>query len=264
MVKRSIFTTMDKRIKFYIRNTNRLFPKPKPSFRHLKQGIKEFHKSVSWFQQTRPQTNVVFVFRLHHINTLKQELDTAYQATDSDEMSAANAHINELPDKFSVCVNEGQDKLPTMYRLPKLHKRPYKARFIANSTSCPTTELSKLLTFCLSAIKSHAIRYCETVYETSNKNWFWSIKNSGKVFSKLNCRGFFATSLSTYDFSTLYTTQAELRKTTRFDRVDLPKSIKTMVQIWPILTEMLFFISSDQSRCTLWSCHNTEKLLALR
>ena len=62
-----------------------------------------------------------------------------------------------------------------------------------------------ILTFCLTAIKTHVIRYCETVYETSNKNWFWSIKNSGEVLSKLKCRGFRATSLSTYDFSTLYT-----------------------------------------------------------
>ena len=45
------------------------------------------------------------------------------------------------------------------------HKRPYKARFIANSSSCTTTELSKLLTFCLTAIKNHLIEYCETIYE---------------------------------------------------------------------------------------------------
>ena len=102
-------------------------------------------------------------------------------------VSVVNAHLNDLPVKFSVCVNEGQDKLPTMYWLPKLHKRPYKARFIANSSSCTTTELSKLLTSCLTAIKSHVIRYFETVYETSNKNWFWSIKNSGEVLSKLKC-----------------------------------------------------------------------------
>ena len=31
-------------------------------------------------------------------------------------------------------------------------------------------------------------------------------KNSGEVLSKLKCRGFHATSLSTYDFFTLYTT----------------------------------------------------------
>ena len=35
---------------------------------------------------------------------------------------------------------------------------------------------------------------------------FWSIKNSGEVLSKLKSRGFCVTSLSTYDFSTLYTT----------------------------------------------------------
>ena len=66
-------------------------------------------------------------------------------------MSVVNAHLNDLPVKFSVCVNEGKDKLPTMYWLPKLHKRPYKARFIANSSSCTTTEVSILLTSCLTA-----------------------------------------------------------------------------------------------------------------
>ena len=34
----------------------------------------------------------------------------------------------------------------------------------------------------------------------------WSIKNSVEVLSKLKLRGFRATSLSTYDFSILYTT----------------------------------------------------------
>ena len=32
--------------------------------------------------------------------------------------------------------------------------KPYKARFIANSMSCTTTELSKLLTSCLTAVKN--------------------------------------------------------------------------------------------------------------
>ena len=35
---------------------------------------------------------------------------------------------------------------------------------------------------------------------------FWPIKNSGEVLSKLKDMGYQATSLSTYDFSTLYTT----------------------------------------------------------
>ena len=108
--------------------------------------------------------NVVVVCRLHYINTLKQELNgtKAYEETSTDDMSVVNSHSNELPYKFVVNVKERQDKPPTMYWLPKLHKRPYKARFIASSSSCTTTELSKLLTSCLTAVKSHLIRYYET------------------------------------------------------------------------------------------------------
>ena len=35
----------------------------------------------------------------------------------------------------------------------KLHKQPYKSGFIANSSSCTHTELSNLLTSCLTTIK---------------------------------------------------------------------------------------------------------------
>ena len=125
---------MDKRIKFYSQNTNLLPPKPKSSFRHLKQGIQEFHRKYVLAPADKAANNVVVVCRLHYVNTLKQELDgtRAYLETDTDEVSVVNAHLNDLPAKFS--------------------------------------ELSKLLTSCLTAIKSHVIRYCETVYETSNKN----------------------------------------------------------------------------------------------
>ena len=84
-----------------------------------------------WFQQTR---------LLHCINTLKDELnDTkAYEETSIDENSVVYNHLIEIRNKFAVDVNKRQDKFPTMYWLPKLHKRPYKARFIANFNSCTT------------------------------------------------------------------------------------------------------------------------------
>ena len=53
-----------------------------------------------------------------------------------------------------MSIKEKQDRLPTLYWLPKLHKRPYKARLIANSSFCTTTVLSKLLTSCLTAVKN--------------------------------------------------------------------------------------------------------------
>ena len=196
---------MDKRIKLYSHNTNLLPPKPKSSFRHLKQDIQEFHRKYVLVLAEKAANNIVVVSRLHYFNTLKQELNgaKAYKETSTEEKSVVYSHSNEIPNKFALDVKERQDKLPTMYWLPKHHKRPYKARFIANSNSYTTTTLSKLLTSCLTAIKVKVIKHCETVYERSGKNMFWPIKDSGEV-RKLKDRGFQATSLSTYDFSTLY------------------------------------------------------------
>ena len=167
-----------------------------------------------------------------------------------------NGHCNHLALKFSVCVKECQDRLPTMYWLPKLHKRPYKARFIANSSSCTTTELSKLLTSCLTAVKNHVIRYCEKGYEMSGKNLFWSIKNSGEVLNKLKSRGFRATSLSTYDFSTLYTTLPHnLIKEKLINLIEW--TFKREGSPYIACNErQTFFTSEDTQRYKLWSCQN--------
>ena len=144
--KLRIFNIVDKRIKFYSQNTNLLPSKIKSSFGHLRQGIQEFYRKYVLVPADKAANNVVVVCRLHYINSLKQELDctNAYEKTSIDEKSVVFSHSNEIPNKFAVDVKERQDRLPTMYWLPKLHKRPYKARFIANSSSCTTTELSKL------------------------------------------------------------------------------------------------------------------------
>ena len=154
---------MDERIKFYSHNTNFRPPKPKSSFRHLKKGIQELHRKYVLVPADKATNNIVVVCRLHYINTLKRELNgtKAYEETSADEKTFVNSHSNDLAYtcKFAVIVKERQDKLPSMYWLPKLYKRPYKARFIANFSSCTTTKLSKLLTSCLPAAKSCVIRY---------------------------------------------------------------------------------------------------------
>ena len=146
--KLSILKLVNKRISFYSQNTNLLPPKPKTSLRHLKLGIQEFHGTKAYDLQPL-----------------------------AEERSVVNDHICYSATKFAVCVTDGQDKFPTLYWLPKLHKRPYKTRFIANSNSCTTTELSNLFTSCLTAIKKHVIKYCDKVFERSGRNLFWSIKN---------------------------------------------------------------------------------------
>ena len=123
-------------------------------------------------------------------------------------------------------------------------------------TSCTTTELSKLLTSCLIAVKTHVIRYCEKGLWKVRLNFFWSIKNSGEVINKLKFRGFRATSLSTYAISTLYTTLPDKY---------IKEKIKDLFE-WSFEREGLpylacierntFFTSEHQNRYKLWSCPN--------
>ena len=85
---------------------------------------------------------------------------------------------------------------------------------------------------------------------------FWSIKNSGEVLNKLKSRGFRATSLSTYDFSTLYTTLPH----------NLIKEKLINLNEWTFKREgspyiacnerQAFFTSEDTKRYKLWSCKN--------
>ena len=141
---------------FYSNNLDLLPPKPKLSFRYLKQAIQELHGKYVLAPADKTANNVVVVWRLYYISTLIETLGSTktYERISTDERSVVNTHSINIIAKSAVSIKEKQDGLPTLYWLPKLHKRPYKARFIANSSSCTTTVLSKLLTAYLTALKN--------------------------------------------------------------------------------------------------------------
>ena len=89
---------VDKRIKFNSHKTNPLTPKDKSSFRHLKQGIQEFHRKYGLVQADKSANNIVFVRRLHYINTLKQDHygTKANKQTSSDEKTVVNICLISL------------------------------------------------------------------------------------------------------------------------------------------------------------------------
>lgn len=186
---------------------------------------------------------------------MKQELShtNAYSLTTYTEQPLIDSHITEC-DKLGVEVDVVQHQLPTMHWIPKLHKNPYKARFIANSTSCTTTKISKLLTSCLTAVKDHVKRYCDTVYNNSGLNIFWSIKNSNDVLNKLQSKHFQVSSISTYDFSTLYTSLPHYLIKSKL--LELIRSVFTR-ENKPFLAcnyDRAFFTYATTNNYTMWTC----------
>ena len=82
----------------------------------------------------------------------------------------------------------------------------------------------------LTAIKNHVIKYYETVYVRNGKNLFWSINHPGEMLNKIKSKGILASSLSTYDFSALYTTLSQ-------------NLIKNLTELFDkLLTERVHFI----------------------
>ena len=81
-------------------------------------------------------------------------------------------------------------------------------------------------------------------------------RNSGEVLNKLKSRGFRATSLSTYDFSTLYTTLPHhliKEKLIHLIEWTFKKEGSTYIAC---NERQAFFTSEDTKRYKLWSCQN--------
>ena len=82
---------------------------------------------------------------MYYVDTLKcKVIDTdAYKWQVSlSERAVVDGHCFYTALHFGVKAKENQDKATSLYWIPKL--KTYKGRFIANSSSWTTTELSKL------------------------------------------------------------------------------------------------------------------------
>ena len=114
--------------------------------------------------------------------------------------------------------------------------------------------MSIILTSCLTAIKNHVIKYCTTVNERNGKNLFWSIKNSGEILNKLKSRGFLASGLSTYDFSTLYTTLPQNLIKEKLTEL-IEQTFNREGSLYLACNDKNAFFTSEQTkRYKLWSC----------
>ena len=132
--------------------------------------------------------NIVFVCKSYYFEYLIKELginsntssNTTYKPTSFDKDEILANHRSFMTSLNIPSGKESED-LPYLYWIPKLHKTPYKERYIAGSSTCSTKELSIHLTNILSAVKEGQQKYCETVYSRSGINHMWILKNSKEL-----------------------------------------------------------------------------------
>ena len=110
------------------------------------------------------------------------------------------------------------------------------------------------MTDCLTAIKNQVIKYCTTVYDRNGKKLFWSIKNSCEILNELKSSGLLASGLSTYDFSTLYTTLPHNPIKGNLTEL-IEQTFNREGSIYLACNDKnALFISEQPKRYKLWSC----------
>ena len=161
----------------------------------------------------KASNNYTFVCKRHYVRILSEELglnslpgNPTYNLTDFSASEVLDNHKSVLT-SFGIETSDDELDLPYIYWIPKMHKNPYKHRFIAGSSKCSTKPLSILLTKLLTHIKQGLQKYCETAYSRSGINQMWILKNSKELLEHLKSPAFnHVTSIKSFDFSTLYTT----------------------------------------------------------
>ena len=209
--------------------------RPKSAFNDdVTHCLRDLHDKYVIVPADKASNNIVFVCKLHYYRCLINELglgetigNSTYKRTTLSKPEIISNHRSVL-ESFGITSTITNADLPSLYWIPKLHKTPFKQRFIAGSSRCSTKPLSVMLTSILSTIKEGLQRYCDKIYSHSGINQMWILKNSKELIENLQARSLSSvTSIQTFDFSTLYTTIPHAKLKSRLkDLISLAFSYK--------------------------------------
>ena len=179
----------------------------------VKDTLHKLHANYVLVPADKAANNVIIMCKKYHIDTLGKELgiynvninNTTYIQIDDSFETILKSH-NQFIKSVGLEMSEQNQNLPYLYWTPKLHKSPYKHRFICGYCKSTTKHLSCLLTKVLSTIKDGLVRYCNTKTSRNGVNKMWILKNSTSLLSSLDQLDIRTdTSVQTFDFSALYT-----------------------------------------------------------
>ena len=115
----------------------------------------------------KASNNIVCVCKNYYIECLIKELglnnstcNRTYTRSTLTKEEILDNHKSVLL-SFGINIKKEDESLPSLYWIPKLHKNPYKERYIAGSSKCSTKPLSKILTSVLTTVKDGLQTYCD-------------------------------------------------------------------------------------------------------
>jgi hypothetical protein len=205
----------------------------------MKSYLQSLQKKYVFVPTDKAGNNIAVVCKKFYIERSMQEL-SIFKDSKIDELDSATYKMINKDSKFIItrhcrymktrfAINDVPEKLPFLYWIPKMHKKPYsKQRYIAASACCSTKPISAILTKVLKVIeKQH--RFDAKKYHTYHGvDPMWIIHNSTAVHEMVASfnRQKKCVRIDTYDFSTLYTSIPHLKLKQRMSLV-IKKAFKS-------------------------------------
>ena len=131
------------------------YKKPVLSQKSVIQSLKELHEKYVVVPTDKASNNITIICKKHYVSCLQKELgvngstpNATYQETPLSEAEICDNHKGFMLSHGLLLKPENMS-IPSLYWIPKLHKNPYKERYIAGSSKCTTKPLSQLLTIIL-------------------------------------------------------------------------------------------------------------------
>ena len=153
--------------------------------------LAKIHEKFVVVPADKASNNIVFVCKTHYINCLMEKLGMSTMTGNPTYNLTAMSNDKILQSQHSVMLTFGislpeEDiDLPKLYWIPKLHKNPYKQRYITAWDKFSTKPLSQSLTRIVTAVKKGLQKYRDTAYARSCVKQIWILKNSKEVLENL-------------------------------------------------------------------------------
>ena len=179
----------------------------------LKTAAAQLHEHFVVSTVDKASNNFAFVCKKFYVLVLLKELgfnqdlqpvgNITYCPEPSNKDDIIERHCREISRIFNINIANDNKVLPRLFWIPKLHKNPFKFRFIAGARNCTTKSLSVMVNLGLKVVKDNFRTYCDAIFRNSGYKYFWSINSTLEFIRKINNVN--VHSLQVYDFSTLYT-----------------------------------------------------------
>lgn len=175
-----------------IRNTSKDIKKEDT---YSRQELKSIHNKFIITITDKASNNLVIICPKLYLSIICKELgiDTkTWKAIGNDTYSPTDEIVNNIikrhsaiNTKYGYAANTSESRLPSIYPIPKLHKNPYKFRFIAAAINSSMKPISILLDRILKHFKNHMKNYTNRVKKTTGINSWLSLNSTNEFVERI-------------------------------------------------------------------------------